>query len=238
MTALPADRPEPEDLVVHLARFAAALRERRVRVGLSDEADAISALLLVGLDDREEVRRALRVRKDMVAELGEGDEARKKIAAGLAAFAKTRSDATPVYVSGGRAWRLAADGESLESLATTAADPVSWPIAHDVRPARDALGARGCTECHAGDAPFVHGLLTAHTIVPDTQPPAQTMADAMGLDPVLVQTWETSFRGRDAFKWTSLAALSIAAMVLAVHALALLVAMLRGGRRATTEDGT
>ncbi|MFO1054419.1 MAG: hypothetical protein U1F36_19535 [Planctomycetota bacterium] len=184
------------------------------------------------------VRRALRVRKDMVAELGEGDEARKKIAAGLAAFAKTRSDATPVYVSGGRAWRLAADGESLESVATTAADPVSWPVAHDVRPARDALGARGCTECHAGDSPFVHGRLTAHTIVPDTQPPTQTMADAMGLDPVLVQTWETSFRGRDAFKWATLAALSIAALVLAVHALALLVALLRGGRRATPEGGT
>jgi len=48
------------DLVVHLARFARALRERGVGVGLSDEADGLTALTLVDLGDRDEVRRALR----------------------------------------------------------------------------------------------------------------------------------------------------------------------------------
>jgi uncharacterized protein with von Willebrand factor type A (vWA) domain len=49
------------DLVAHLARFAGALRERKVSVSLSDEIDAAAALTLVDLSDREEVRSALRI---------------------------------------------------------------------------------------------------------------------------------------------------------------------------------
>jgi uncharacterized protein with von Willebrand factor type A (vWA) domain len=48
------------DLLAHLAGFAGALRARRVRVGLSDEVDAATALPLVDLLDRDEVRNALR----------------------------------------------------------------------------------------------------------------------------------------------------------------------------------
>ncbi|HSP93028.1 MAG TPA: VWA domain-containing protein [Thermoanaerobaculia bacterium] len=50
-----------DDLIVHLARFAGALRDRKVPVSLSDEVDAAAALTLVDLSDREEVRRALRI---------------------------------------------------------------------------------------------------------------------------------------------------------------------------------
>jgi uncharacterized protein with von Willebrand factor type A (vWA) domain len=50
-----------EDLVVHLARFAGALRERRISVSLSDEVDAAAALTLVDLSDRGEVKTALRI---------------------------------------------------------------------------------------------------------------------------------------------------------------------------------
>lgn len=48
-------------LAAHLASFAAALRKRNVPVVLSDETDALSALTLVDLADRPEVRRALAV---------------------------------------------------------------------------------------------------------------------------------------------------------------------------------
>jgi uncharacterized protein with von Willebrand factor type A (vWA) domain len=48
------------DLVVHLARFAGALRRRGVGVGLSDEADGLAALTLIDVGDRDEVGRALR----------------------------------------------------------------------------------------------------------------------------------------------------------------------------------
>ncbi len=49
------------DLIAHLARFARALRERNVRVSLSDEADALEALTLSDLSDPGEVRRALAI---------------------------------------------------------------------------------------------------------------------------------------------------------------------------------
>jgi uncharacterized protein len=47
-------------LVAHVARFAGALRERGVPVALSDEVDAVAALTLVDLLDRDEVATALR----------------------------------------------------------------------------------------------------------------------------------------------------------------------------------
>jgi uncharacterized protein len=49
------------DLVVHLARFGGALRTRGVDVGVGDDVDAARALAVVGLADREDVRRALRI---------------------------------------------------------------------------------------------------------------------------------------------------------------------------------
>ncbi len=53
--------PDPQgDLVRHLARFAGALRQRGVGVSLSDEADGLTALTLIDVGDRDEVRRALR----------------------------------------------------------------------------------------------------------------------------------------------------------------------------------
>ena len=48
------------DLVAHVALLARALRERGIRAGMSDEADAVTALTLVDLSDRSEVRRALK----------------------------------------------------------------------------------------------------------------------------------------------------------------------------------
>lgn len=48
------------DLVVHVARFAGALRARGVDAGIGDELDATIALTLIDLLDRHEVRQALR----------------------------------------------------------------------------------------------------------------------------------------------------------------------------------
>lgn len=48
------------DIVVHLARFGGALRQRGIDVSLSDELDGAAALTLVDLFDRDEVHRALR----------------------------------------------------------------------------------------------------------------------------------------------------------------------------------
>jgi uncharacterized protein len=49
------------DLVAHVAVFSRALRERGVRASLSDEADAVAALVLSDLMDRNEVRSTLKI---------------------------------------------------------------------------------------------------------------------------------------------------------------------------------
>ncbi len=60
---------------------------------------------------------------------------------------------TPVYICGGQLHRL--DGQDgLISSAHDAAAPCLWPGAHDVRPAQQALGARGCGDCHDPESPF------------------------------------------------------------------------------------
>ena len=56
----PSDPPGSGDLVRHLARFGRGLKSHGVGLTLSDEADALAALTLVDLGDREEVRLALR----------------------------------------------------------------------------------------------------------------------------------------------------------------------------------
>lgn len=48
-----------DDLVVHVARLARALREAGVRVALGDELDAVAGLVRIDLADAGEVRRAL-----------------------------------------------------------------------------------------------------------------------------------------------------------------------------------
>ena len=69
---------------------------------------------------------------------------------------ETKDKPVPVYVAGGKLYRLAND--KLISEISTAAEPYSWPIGHDVRPATQSLGANGrCTDCHDTSAPFLFG---------------------------------------------------------------------------------
>jgi len=65
----------------------------------------------------------------------------------------------PVYVSGGGLYAISTGG-MLAWREDGAAKPYLWPIAHDVRPRAQSLGVRGCTDCHATDAPFHFGVVT------------------------------------------------------------------------------
>jgi nitrate/TMAO reductase-like tetraheme cytochrome c subunit len=68
----------------------------------------------------------------------------------------------PVYVAGGKMHRLAGPGR-IATEEHQSAQPYLWPIAHDVRPAALALGARGCQDCHDAAAPIFSGRLSADT---------------------------------------------------------------------------
>jgi hypothetical protein len=58
------------------------------------------------------------------------------------------------YFSGGRAFRLDRDGRLSSTNAGEAGGPVTWPLAHNVRPVQQSLGWNGCTDCHTADSKF------------------------------------------------------------------------------------
>ncbi|MCH8859440.1 MAG: hypothetical protein IID54_07685, partial [Proteobacteria bacterium] len=78
----------------------------------------------------------------------------------LAQIAEAGGEAQPVYISGELLYELNDSGE-LKSGDHPAAAPYSWPIAHDVRPAAQSLGANGCRECHSAGAPFFDATVAA-----------------------------------------------------------------------------
>jgi hypothetical protein len=61
-----------------------------------------------------------------------------------------------VYVAGGKLRRLSTNGQ-LEIEDHQLALPYLWPLAHDVRPTSESLGAGGCEDCHSVDAPIFFG---------------------------------------------------------------------------------
>jgi hypothetical protein len=64
-------------------------------------------------------------------------------------------EAPSAYIAGGKLHRL--EGGKVRAEESAQAQPYLWPIAHDVRPATQALGAKGCQECHSTDAAVFFG---------------------------------------------------------------------------------
>ena len=84
----------------------------------------------------------------------------EEVALVLGALAEASEGAEFAYVSGGRMFRLAKGGELL-SEKHEAAEPVTWALAHNVRPAQQSLGWNGCTDCHSAGSDFFFSTLEA-----------------------------------------------------------------------------
>ena len=100
-----------------------------------------------------------------------------EIAAVLKAI--TRKGVAPVYLAGGKAYELDDKG-TLKSEANALADPIDLPLAHNVRPAGQSLGATGCTECHDATAPFFQSLGITRAMGNDGNPEGQPLYARMG----------------------------------------------------------
>jgi hypothetical protein len=68
------------------------------------------------------------------------------------------SQGPAVYIAGGKLHRL--DGGRLRAEDHAQAQPYLWPIAHDVRPATQALGAKGCQDCHSTETAIFFGKVS------------------------------------------------------------------------------
>jgi hypothetical protein len=163
-------------------------------------------------------RRALRVRKDFIAELSEeGREVfDEKVAEALAAIEKTMGVEQAVYVSTGLVFARGDEEGALTEVTVEnpeAVEMVQWPMAHNVRPAGWALGATGCLECHSDDGLVFTSTVTPKGPAPVTAEPIK-MASIQGLDEATRLEWNQLFGGRSMFK--VLTAASLVVLVLAI----------------------
>ncbi len=84
-----------------------------------------------------------------------------------------------------------------------------WSIAHDVRPASQSLGVRGCEDCHAADGPMFFGRVPG-----PNDSPGDTMLGLRGDDAALEHNWVLAFRLRPIFKILGCACAGVLALVL------------------------
>jgi len=125
------------------------------------------------------------------------------------------------YVSGGVLFRLGEKG-ALVAKTDAAADPVAWPLAHQVRPARQALGVNGCTDCHSAGSDFFFGRVKAAGPLKTETVTTRSAASTMGLFNPYQRLFGLTFTARPAFKlFLGFAAALIGALLLVAGLIAL-----------------
>ncbi len=117
----------------------------------------------------------------------------------LGALAKAGGADERVYISGGRLFRLDKDG-GLVSRRDKAAEPVTWPLAHNVRPAQQSLGWKACTDCHSGGSDFFFTKLKGTGPLLTKSVAKRSAASFMGLGGLFQRIFGLSFIVRPALK--------------------------------------
>ncbi|HEX9653750.1 MAG TPA: hypothetical protein VGA99_08560, partial [bacterium] len=93
--------------------------------------------------------------------------------------------------------------------------PYSWPFAHDVRPAAQSLGVRGCDDCHALDAPIYFGEVALDSPLEAERMSTKSMVEFAGINGFYAKVFALSFVLRPWFKTiTFVASLLLGAILL------------------------
>jgi hypothetical protein len=129
------------------------------------------------------------------------------------------------YVSGGRMFRLGPDGR-LVSADNQIAAPVTWPLAHEVRPARQSLGIHGCKDCHRVGSKFLFRTVEGTGPLKTTRVRTVSANTFMRLDRPYQMIFGLSFAVRPLFKWI------LFVSILAAGSIVFLVILLGLGRLA------
>jgi hypothetical protein len=149
------------------------------------------------------------------------------VASGIKRLAEA-GEKDPVYVAHGQVWSLGTGG-ALAASVDKVAEPVSWAVGHDVRPARMARGARPakCADCHTVESAFFFAkvvstgpLLTARTL-------AKAQNEFMGLSGSYNKLFGTTFLMRPLFKvflWTVFALVLLVAVAFVAAAVPAILA--------------
>jgi hypothetical protein len=124
-----------------------------------------------------------------------------QIQAALESFSGDKSKGDVVFVAAGKLYRL--ESGKLKSEEHQAAKPYTWALGHDVRPANQALGARGCADCHSTDSPMYFATIQARGPVEPGSSLSKATWDLRGDSKLLASTFASSFIFRPMLKCLS-----------------------------------
>jgi hypothetical protein len=148
--------------------------------------------------------------RELAGEAGRRADAVKEIV--------TEDGAEPVFVSAGKVYKLSGE-DAVETFEHAAAEPYMWKFAHDVRPARQSLGVKGCYDCHTLGAPLFESTVTAVGQTPTMSRLVSAMHEMAGYDKMKIDAWALSFISRTAFKYFAYAAMGVLSLVLLAYVL-------------------
>lgn len=132
----------------------------------------------------------------------------------LRAFAQTdTAKDQAVYIGAGKLFALNEEGNLIQQE-HPAAQPYTWPYAHDVRPAGQSLGVNGCEDCHAVDSPFVFGRLAVDSPLAEVEKADIVMAQFQNTDAAYLKLFAESFWFRPLYKIIMLGLTFLLALVL------------------------
>jgi hypothetical protein len=123
-----------------------------------------------------------------------------------------------VYISGGMVFRLNGEG-GLEAADDDAAAPVTWPLAHEVRPARQSLGINGCKDCHRFGSAFLFRKAKGTGPLLTNEVKTISANAFMGLDRPYQKLFGLSFAVRPLLKGILLISAIVIALILCLVAL-------------------
>ena len=133
----------------------------------------------------------------------------------------------PVYICGGRLYRLDESGKLGEPEEHAAAQPYLWPIAHNVRPAAQSLGVRRCEDCHSTDGPFFFGDVAVDTPVVSERDSVKKMVEFEGIGAFYAWAFAFSFVFRPWLKVVALVSAGLIGIVLLLYGLKALACVVK-----------
>lgn len=123
----------------------------------------------------------------------------EKIGTALKQFAgNSEIGGAPVYVAGGKVYTL--DKDVVAAMEAPEAKPFLWAWGHNVRPAAQSLGVRGCDDCHTMKADFFFGQVVMGGPVEDDKANMMTMTHWQQIDPKYIKSFNWSFVFRPMLK--------------------------------------
>lgn len=214
--------PMPPEQVYDLTRRALRVRKDFIEEVLQPKLSSTQMKEILGEErarlDEDDWSDAEREKVEVArAEQGR-QQFNEKVYAALEAIETEMNVEGAVYVSSGMVYARGQEENSLKTIDVAddkATGMISWPLAHNVRPAGWSLGVAGCLECHSENGKIFASTVSPVGPTPD-RGPSMTMASLQGVDPDQRIAWNELFRGRKSFKYIIAGSISLLVLTLFV----------------------